>query len=80
MITLPLILGYNTVRPRAGFDVIATWGGSDDPAMTAGQFGDCRVLAYTSDPAPHWGCNFNYRNQYNRLWSNALALLLTNTK
>ena len=54
MATLPPILGYNTVRPYAGFDVIVTWGNSDNPAMVTGQFGDGCVLAYTSDPAPHW--------------------------
>ena len=46
MIALPPILGYNTVRLSAGFDVIATWGDSDDPAIATGQFGDGRVLAY----------------------------------
>jgi len=44
--------------------------------LVAGKFENGRVLAYTSDPAPHWGCNFVYWNQYDRLWSNALEWLL----
>jgi hypothetical protein len=31
---------------------------------------------YTSDPAPHWGCNFVYWDGYQRFWSQALAWLL----
>jgi uncharacterized membrane protein len=64
----PPILGYNITRPRAGCEVLATWGGSPDPAIAVGQFGRGRVAAYTSDPAPHWGCNLVYWDQYQRLW------------
>jgi uncharacterized membrane protein len=74
--TLPPILGYNIVRPREGCRVLARWSGGDDPMLVAGQFGAGRVLAYTSDPAPHWGCNFVYWEQYDRFWSNALGWLL----
>jgi uncharacterized membrane protein len=41
-----------------------------------GQFGKGRVLAYTSDPAPHWGCNFAFWRQYAKLWSNAARWLV----
>ncbi len=75
--TMPPILGYNIVKPREGCDVIATWKGTDDPLLTVGQFGDGRVLAYTSDPAPHWGCNFVYWDGYQQFWSQALNWLLT---
>lgn len=52
------------------------WEGSDDPMLAVGRFGKGRVLAYTSDPAPHWGCNFVYWDSYNRFWQNAAAWLL----
>lgn len=68
--TLPPILGYNRVKPRRGCEVLATWQGSKDPTMAVGQFGKGRVFAYTSDPAPHWGCNFVFWKQYARLWQN----------
>jgi uncharacterized membrane protein len=74
--SMPPILGYNVVRPRAGCEVIAKWAGSNDPLLAAGQFGKGRALAYTSDPAPHWGCNFVYWNQYARLWTNAVDWLV----
>jgi uncharacterized membrane protein len=74
--SLPPVLGYNIVKPREGCQVLANWSGTDDPMLVAGQFGDGRVLAYTSDPAPHWGCNFVYWNQYDRFWSNILKWLL----
>jgi uncharacterized membrane protein len=74
--SLPPVLGYNIVKPRAGCQVLANWSGGEDPMLVAGKFENGRVLAYTSDPAPHWGCNFVYWNQYDRLWSNALEWLL----
>jgi uncharacterized membrane protein len=39
--------------------------------LATGQFGKGRVLAYTSDPAPHWGCNFVYWEGYSHFWLNA---------
>jgi uncharacterized membrane protein len=69
--SMPPILGFNRVKPRDGCDVVAEWTGEGCPAFCVGQFGDGRVLAYTSDPAPHWGCNFVFWNEYGKLWSNA---------
>lgn len=74
--TMPPILGYNIVKPRRGCEVLAVWKGSTHPMIAAGQFGKGRVLAYTSDPAPHWGCNFVYWEQYQKFWQNAVRCLL----
>lgn len=74
--SMPPILGYNIVRPRAGCEVLAVWEGTSDPMLAVGQFGRGRVLAYTSDPAPHWGCNFVYWDQYPRLWRQAVGWLV----
>ena len=68
---MPPILGFNRVRPREGCEVVATWTGEDSPAITVGEFGRGRALAYTSDPAPHWGCNFVFWEHYAQLWTNA---------
>jgi uncharacterized membrane protein len=73
---IPPILGYNIVRPVEGCPVVARWKDWQDPAVAVGQFGRGRVLAYMSDPAPHWGCNFVYCDQYQRFWSNACNWLL----
>lgn len=67
--TMPPILGYNVVTPRAGCEVVATWAETGDPMLAVGQFGKGKVVAYTSDPAPHWGCNFVYWEQYPQFWS-----------
>lgn len=72
----PPILGYNITRPRPGCEVLATWGDSPDPALAVGQFGSGRVAAYTSDPAPHWGCNLVSWNQYPALWQQLVRWLL----
>lgn len=76
MDSMPPALGYNIVKPRAGCEVVATWGGDGDPAITCAQFGEGRVLAYMSDPAPHWGCNFIFWKEYNKLWTNACDWLM----
>jgi uncharacterized membrane protein len=77
---LPPVLGYNIVKPRRGCEVLARWEGSNDPMIATGQYGKGRVLAYTSDPAPHWGCNFVYWEQYPRLWQNAMNWLLNRNR
>jgi len=77
---MPPVLGYNIVRPRAGCDVIALWHPDDRPAVTAGQFGDGRTLAYTSDPAPHLGLNFVFWDQYATLWTNICDWLVGSSR
>ena len=74
---IPPILGYNVVQPAEGGQVVIRWQDWGDPAVAVGQFGRGRVLAYMSDPAPHWGCNFVYCDQYNVFWHNACRWLLT---
>ena len=73
--SMPPVLGYNRVKPRKGFNVVAKWKGSDDPAIAVGRVGKGRVLAYTSDPAPHWGCNLVFWDRYNDFWMAALDWL-----
>ncbi|NWK57299.1 hypothetical protein HW115_16880 [Verrucomicrobiaceae bacterium N1E253] len=72
----PPILGYNRVLPKPNCEVLAYWGETEDPMLATCQYGKGRSLAYTSDPAPHWGCNFVYWDDYNRFWLNALHWLL----
>jgi len=77
--TMPPVLGYNIVRPRAGCDVIARWLPDGHPAIAVAQFGDGRTLAYTSDPAPHWGLNFVFWDQYAALWTNICDWLVSSS-
>ena len=39
-----------------------------DPLVAVGTFGKGRTLAYMSDPAPQWGCNFVAWSGYNAFW------------
>lgn len=73
--TLPPILGYNKVRENPGDTVLARFRETGDPMLAIGSRGKGKVLAYTSDPAPHWGCNFVYWKDYSRFWNRAMELL-----
>ncbi|MFO7932992.1 MAG: glutamine amidotransferase [Bacteroidales bacterium] len=72
----PPIMGYNKTIPRESFDVLLKVKETGDPLVAWGKLGKGRVLAYMSDPAPHWGCNFVYWEQYNNFWLACIDLLL----
>lgn len=72
----PPILGYNRTVAKPDASVLATWSGYNDPAIVVTEHGSGRVAAYTSDPAPHWGCNFVYWSEYARLWQQIVGWLL----
>ena len=72
---LPPVLGYNRVEPRDRAEVVARWEPTGDVMLAGWSYGRGRVVAYTSDPAPHWGCNFVFWDQYNALWLNMLDWL-----
>ncbi len=67
--SMPPVLGYNRVRPRPDAEILAFWNDRGDPALMTAEFGRGRVVAYTSDPAPHWGCNFVFWDQYAPFWT-----------
>ncbi len=74
--TFPPILGYNQVAPRPDCPVLLTVAQTGDPLVTVGRFGRGQTLAYMSDPAPHWGCNFVFWPQYAPFWLACLHYLL----
>jgi uncharacterized membrane protein len=39
-----------------------------DPLVAVRPYGRGHVLAYMSDPAPHWGCNFIFWEGYAAFW------------
>ena len=73
--TFPPILGYNKVVPRPDNPVLLVVKETGDPLLAAGTFGRGKVLAYMSDPAPHWGCNFVFWDQYADFWLRCIAML-----
>ncbi|MEW6072114.1 MAG: glutamine amidotransferase [Planctomycetota bacterium] len=68
----PPILGYNRTLPIAAGEVLARWRPTGDPMLAVRTCGRDRVLAYTSDPAPHWGCNFVFWDRYAAFWLRCL--------
>jgi uncharacterized membrane protein len=69
------ILGYNKTVTREDCDLVLTVKQTGDPLLAVGNFGKGRVLAYMSDPAPHWGCNFIYWGHYKDFWLKCLELI-----
>jgi uncharacterized membrane protein len=74
--SFPPILGYNKTAARRGSTLHLTVSRTGDPLLVTGTFGKGRVLAYMSDPAPHWGCNFIFWERYDEFWL-ACARLVT---
>ena len=75
--TMPPILGYNRTKPIGDCPVLLQVRETGDPLLAIRDHGQGRVLAYTSDPAPHWGCNFIFWERYSQFWLACLDLLLT---
>jgi uncharacterized membrane protein len=74
--TMPPLLGYNQTKPVKTGRLLLTVKETGDPLLAVRDYGKGRVLAYMSDPAPHWGCNFVYWSGYNAFWVRCLDYLL----
>jgi uncharacterized membrane protein len=74
--TMPPILGYNKTLPKKEGRILLKVKETGDPLLAVRGYGKGRVLAYMSDPAPHWGCNFVYWEGYNRFWLRCLDHVL----
>jgi len=74
--SFPPILGYNQVRPRENCEVLLEVEQTGDPLVAFGEFGKGKVLAYMSDPAPHWGVNFVFWEGYQQFWLESVKLVL----
>jgi uncharacterized membrane protein len=74
--SFPPILGYNETKPKEGCPVLLTVMETGDPLVATGRFGRGRTLAYTSDPAPHWGLNFVYWEHFAAFWLRCIDLVL----
>lgn len=74
--TLPPLLGYNKTLPRKEAETILKIKETGDPLAAVMACGKGRVFVFTSDPAPHWGCNFVFWDKYNEFWLKTLDLLI----
>lgn len=67
----PQVYGYNKTGPvKDGAELLATVDGNT--LLAAGEFGDGRVLAYTSDPAQKWGLELLEWDGYQQFWLNGV--------
>jgi uncharacterized membrane protein len=71
----PPILGYNQVHVKPGAELLLDFAETGDPLLVLGKEGEGRILCYTSDPAPHWGCNMVFWEHYAEFWLRALDLV-----
>jgi uncharacterized membrane protein len=69
---MPPLLGYNKTLRRPDATVLLEVTETGDPLLAVRPLGKGRVLAYTSDPAPHWGCNFVHWAGYGEFWRRCL--------
>jgi uncharacterized membrane protein len=77
--TAPPILGYNEATVRSDAVVHIEVSETGDPLVATRRHGRGAVLAYMSDPAPHWGCNFVQWDHYNTFWVGAVEYVLDMT-
>ena len=75
--SLPPILGYNKTLPKDETKILARFTETKDPMIAWARYGKGKVLAFTSDPAPHWGCNFVFWDQYSQFWVKTVEFLLS---
>ena len=68
----PPIFGYNEVKEKPGGEVLVRVKETGHPLVVAGEYGNGRVFTYMSDPAPHWGINFELWKGYDAFWQQAL--------
>lgn len=70
--TFPPIFGYNEVTAKPEGEVLVRVKETGHPLVVAGEYGKGRILTYMSDPAPHWGLNFELWDSYDAFWQQSL--------
>ena len=73
---MPPILGYNETKVIPDGEILVTIEETGHPLVAVRKAGKGKVLAFTSDPAPHWGLNFVHWEHYNEFWLKCLSLVL----
>lgn len=69
----PAFLGYNRLKAKEDADLIAVIG--DDAFIALGEYGKGRTMAFASDLAPHWGCDFVKWPHYATFWYQSIQWL-----
>lgn len=67
----PPIFGYNEVIEKPQGQVLVRVKETGHPLVVVGEYGEGRIITYMSDPAPHWGINFELWEAYDAFWQQA---------
>lgn len=70
----PAFLGYNRLMAKDNTELIATIG-EKDVFIALGEHGKGRTMAFASDLAPHWGCDFVRWQYYGTFWYQSIKWL-----
>jgi len=70
----PAFLGYNRLMVKEDAQLIATIG-NNDVFIALGGHGKGRTMAFASDLAPHWGCDFVRWQHYPTFWHQSIRWL-----
>jgi uncharacterized membrane protein len=76
--TFPPIFGYNEVSTKPEGEVLVRVKETGHPLVVVGEYGRGRILTYMSDPAPHWGLNFELWEGYPGFWKQGLKWVKKN--
>jgi len=71
--TCPYFLGYNRTGKRDDAQLLGTIDG--EPFLAIREEGAGRIVAFTSDPAPHWGVEFVKWDYYRQFWLQVMRWL-----
>ncbi len=66
----PSFLGYNRLRAKPHAELLAKVG--EDAFLAVGEYGRGRTMAFASDLAPHWGCDFVRWAGYPLFWHQSI--------
>ena len=69
----PAFLGYNKLKIKDQAKLLATVG--DDVFIALGEYGQGKTMAFASDLAPHWGCDFVKWQYYSLFWYQSIQWL-----
>jgi uncharacterized membrane protein len=70
--SFPPIFGYNEVGVKRDASVLVRVKETGHPLVVVGEYGKGRLFTYMSDPAPHWGINFELWEGYDAFWQKAV--------
>jgi hypothetical protein len=78
----PQVLGYvqTKVKPKADLELVVAGGGKQDPLLARWQFGQGKVVAFTSDSNGRWSRDWISWSKYHQFWNDLLNSVRTQSE